>query len=48
MIFGYSKHKDYVDSEGNAWKPAMEFIVRAGDGECDDFFIWEQLGRNQF
>ena len=29
-IFGYPKREDYVDSQGNAWRPATEFIVRLG------------------
>ncbi len=29
-IFGYPKREDYVDSKGNAWRPATEFIIRAG------------------
>ena len=32
MIFGYTGRKDYVDSEGNAWKPAAEFVIRSGYG----------------
>ncbi|MDQ1256408.1 MAG: Malectin protein [Candidatus Hydrogenedentes bacterium] len=32
MIFGYPGREDYVDSQGNAWRPATEFIVRAGSG----------------
>jgi len=30
-IFGYPKRIEYIDSEGNAWRPATEFIVRAGN-----------------
>lgn len=30
-IFGYPKRDDYVDSEGRLWRPATEFIVRAGN-----------------
>lgn len=32
MIFGYAGREDYVDSSGNAWKPATEFVVRGGTG----------------
>lgn len=32
MIFGYTGRKDYVDSKGNAWKPAAEFVIRSGYG----------------
>ena len=31
MIFGYTRRSDYVDSEGRAWRPGTEFIVRTGD-----------------
>ncbi|MBC7327506.1 hypothetical protein H5T87_05255 [bacterium] len=29
-IFGYPKRQDYVDSRENSWRPATEFVVRAG------------------
>jgi hypothetical protein len=32
MIFGYSGRHDYIDSEGNAWRPGTEFVARAGAG----------------
>jgi hypothetical protein len=28
VIFGYVKRKDYVDSQGHAWRPAAEYVVR--------------------
>ncbi|MBC7329260.1 hypothetical protein H5T88_02770 [bacterium] len=30
VIFGYPKREDYIDSKGNSWRPATEFIVRLG------------------
>jgi Malectin domain len=30
MIFGYGGRVDYVDSSGNAWRPATELIARTG------------------
>lgn len=30
-IFGYPNRTDYVDSQGNAWRPATEFVVRSGN-----------------
>jgi hypothetical protein len=30
LIFGYTGREDYVDSEGHAWRPGTEFVVRAG------------------
>jgi hypothetical protein len=28
VIFGYTKRKDYLDSQGNPWRPASEYVVR--------------------
>ena len=30
VIFGYTKRKDYVDSQGHAWRPATEYVIRLG------------------
>ncbi len=30
MVFGYTGRTDYVDSQGQAWRPATEFICRTG------------------
>lgn len=30
VIFGYVGRKDYVDSQGNTWRPATEFVLRLG------------------
>jgi hypothetical protein len=30
LIFGYAGRRDYVDSQGHAWRPGTEFVVRAG------------------
>lgn len=30
-IFGSTGREDYVDSRGNAWRPATEWVVRSGD-----------------
>ena len=32
MIFGYPLRKDYIDSKGNTWRPATEWIIRSGYG----------------
>jgi hypothetical protein len=29
-IFGYPERQDYVDSQGHAWRPATEVVIRAG------------------
>lgn len=30
MVFGYAQRHDYVDTQGHAWKPGTEFVVRTG------------------
>lgn len=30
MVFGYTGRNDVIDSRGNAWKPATEWVVRSG------------------
>ncbi|MBN2294817.1 MAG: hypothetical protein JXM70_20475 [Pirellulales bacterium] len=32
MIFGYPKNRDYIDSKGQAWRPATEWVIRSGYG----------------
>ena len=32
VIFGYVGRKDYVDSKGHSWRPAMEFVMRLQTG----------------
>jgi hypothetical protein len=32
MIFGYTGRQDYIDTKGNAWKPATEWVIRSGYG----------------
>ncbi|MBN2217109.1 MAG: hypothetical protein JW719_07015 [Pirellulales bacterium] len=33
MIFGYPHRRDYVDSQGHAWRPATEWVIRSGYGK---------------
>lgn len=33
MIFGYVGRTDHVDPQGNAWRPATEFVIRSGYGK---------------
>jgi hypothetical protein len=33
MIFGYPHRQDYIDSDGNPWRPATEWIIRSGYGK---------------
>lgn len=30
MIFGYLGRQDYIDAQGNAWRPGSEWVVRSG------------------
>jgi hypothetical protein len=30
-IFGYPLRQDYLDSQGNSWRPATEVVIRVGD-----------------
>jgi hypothetical protein len=30
FIFGYTARRDYIDSQGHAWRPGTEFIARTG------------------
>jgi Di-glucose binding within endoplasmic reticulum. len=30
FLFGYTGRKDYVDADGNLWRPGTEFVVRTG------------------
>jgi hypothetical protein len=32
LIFGFTGRNDYVDSEGNSWRPGTEFVTRLGFG----------------
>jgi hypothetical protein len=32
LIFGYTGRQDYIDTDGNAWRPGTEFITRLGFG----------------
>ena len=32
LVFGYTGRSDYIDSQGNSWRPGMEFVARTGRG----------------
>jgi hypothetical protein len=32
LIFGFTGRTDYVDSQGNTWRPGTEYVVRTGKG----------------
>ncbi|MCX7428630.1 MAG: malectin domain-containing carbohydrate-binding protein [Planctomycetia bacterium] len=40
MILGYTKGTDYVDSQGNAWRPATECVTRLANGADSVAATW--------
>lgn len=48
MIFGYTGRKDYVDSEGNAWRPGTEFMTRLGFGADTVARTWWRTRRSMY
>ena len=40
MIFGYPGREDFIDSQGNRWKPGCEFVVRSGSGTDSVAVSW--------
>ncbi|MBN2473507.1 MAG: hypothetical protein JXB62_02780 [Pirellulales bacterium] len=48
MIFGYPKRRDYVDSQGHAWRPATEWVIRSGYGRDTVEQAWWTRRRSIF
>lgn len=48
MIFGYTGRKDYVDSQGNTWKPGTEWMVRLGFGVDTVTRCWWRTRRSMY
>src|SRR5262249_4145457 len=44
MIFGYSGREDYIDSKGQKWKPATEFVTRIASGRDSIPACWWTVG----
>jgi hypothetical protein len=43
VIFGYAKRKDYVDSQGHAWRPAAEYVMRLhASAELEPIACWTE------
>lgn len=43
MVFGYTGRQDIKDSEGNAWRPATEWVIRSGfSNDTVDKAWWTQ------
>ncbi len=48
MIFGYSKRHDYIDTNGNAWRPATEWVIRSGYGKDTVKEAWWTKRRSMY
>ncbi len=48
MIFGYPLRQDYIDSKGNAWRPATEWIIRSGYGNDTVEKAWWTQRRSMY
>jgi len=48
MIFGYTGREDYIDGEGNAWRPGTEFVVRSGFGADTVAHSWWTSRRSMY
>ena len=48
MIFGYTGRHDYVDSQGQAWRPGTEFVTRLGFGADTLEKCWWRTRRSMY
>jgi hypothetical protein len=48
LIFGYTDRQDYIDSQGNAWRPGTEFVTRLGFGVDTVARCWWQKRRSMY
>ncbi len=48
MIFGYPERTDYIDSNGNAWRPATEWVIRSGYGKDTVEKAWWTKRRSMY
>jgi hypothetical protein len=48
LIFGYTGRRDYVDSNGNAWRPGTEFVTRLGFGADTVARTWWHRRRSMY
>lgn len=48
MIFGYPKREDYIDSAGQAWRTATEFVIRLGAGQDTVARCWWTARRTKW
>ncbi|MFO1477764.1 MAG: malectin domain-containing carbohydrate-binding protein [Verrucomicrobiota bacterium] len=48
LIFGRTAREDFVDSDGNAWRPGTEFVTRLGFGVDTVARTWWQQRRSMY
>ncbi len=48
FIFGYTGRHDYVDSNGNPWRPGTEFVTRLGFGADTVARCWWNRRRSMY
>lgn len=48
LIFGYAGRQDYVDSKGQAWRPATEWVTRLGFGVDTVARCWWRSRRSMY
>jgi hypothetical protein len=48
MIFGFPERQDYIDSNGNAWRPATEWVIRSGYGKDTVDNAWWTKRRSMY
>jgi hypothetical protein len=48
LIFGYTGRHDYIDSNGNAWRPGTEFVTRLGFGVDTVARTWWHRRRSMY
>jgi hypothetical protein len=48
LIFGYTGRHDFIDSNGNAWRPGTEFVTRLGFGVDTVARTWWRTRRSMF
>ncbi len=48
FIFGYTGRKDYIDSQGHAWRPGTEFVTHLGFGADTVARCWWRTRRSMY
>jgi hypothetical protein len=48
LIFGYTGRHDYIDANGNAWRPGAEFVTRLGFGADTVARCWWNRRRSMY